>query len=48
MSIIKVYQDKTNPNTKTAQAGTRFIYSSEVQQMGQLGTNFTIGLNYQF
>jgi len=47
-NLFNVYQDKTNPNTNTAQAGTRFIYSSEVQQMGQLGTTFTMGLNYQF
>jgi iron complex outermembrane receptor protein len=47
-NIFDVYPDKTLKSTNTAQAGGRFIYSSEVQQLGQLGTNFTIGLNYQF
>ncbi len=47
-NIFDVYPDITKASTNTAQAGTRFLYSSEVQQMGQLGTNFMIGLNYQF
>ena len=47
-NIFDVYPDATLKSTNTAQAGTRFIYSSEVQQLGQLGTNFSIGLNYQF
>ena len=47
-NIFDVYPDKTNPSTNTAQAGTRFPYSSEVQQMGLLGTNFNIGFNYEF
>ncbi|WKD86555.1 TonB-dependent receptor SusC [Polaribacter huanghezhanensis] len=47
-NIFDVYPDKTLKSTNTAQAGGRFIYSSEVQQLGQLGTNFTVGLNYQF
>jgi len=47
-NLFDVYPDPTDPATNTAQAGTRFIYSSEVQQLGQLGTNFSIGLNYEF
>ncbi len=47
-NLFDVYPDPTDPSTNTSQAGTRFIYSSEVQQMGQLGTNFSLGLNYQF
>ena len=47
-NIFDVYQDETDASTNTAQAATRFRYSSEVQQMGQFGTNFRIGLNYQF
>ncbi|MGV6846018.1 MAG: TonB-dependent receptor [Lutibacter sp.] len=47
-NLFDVYPDPTDPATNTSQAGTRFIYSSEVQQMGQLGTTFSIGLNYQF
>ncbi|MCG9973330.1 TonB-dependent receptor [Christiangramia crocea] len=47
-NIFDVYPDITLPSTNTAGAGGRFLYSSEVQQMGQLGTNFSIGLNYEF
>lgn len=47
-NIFDVYPEKTDPNTETSQAGTRFIYSSEVQQMGQLGRNYSIGLSYTF
>ena len=47
-NIFNVYPDETDPETNTAQAGTRFTYSSEVQQLGQLGTNFSLGLSYQF
>jgi len=47
-NIFNVYPDETDPETNTAQAGTRFTYSSEVQQLGQLGTNFSLGLTYQF
>ena len=47
-NIFDVYPDVTDASTMTAQAGSRFVYSSEVQQLGQLGTNFMIGLNYQF
>ena len=47
-NIFDVYPDKTLKSTNTTEAGNRFIYSSEVQQLGQLGTNFNIGINYQF
>ncbi|WP_236545446.1 TonB-dependent receptor [Tenacibaculum maritimum] len=47
-NIFDVYPDPTLKSTGTAQAGSRFIYSSEVQQLGQLGTNFSVGLNLQF
>ncbi len=47
-NIFDVYPDVTLTSTNTAQAGSRFKYSSEVQQLGQLGTNFSIGVNVQF
>ena len=47
-NIFDVYPDVTKTSTNTSQAGSRFLYSSEVQQLGQLGTNFSLGLNYQF
>ncbi len=47
-NIFDVYPEPTDPATNTAQAGSRFVYSSEVQQLGQLGMNFTLGLNYRF
>ena len=47
-NIFDVYPEETLASTGTAQAGSRFTYSSEVQQLGQLGTNFSLGLNYQF
>ena len=47
-NIFDVYPDETLATTNTAQAGSRFRYSSEVQQLGQLGTNFAVGINYQF
>ena len=47
-NIFDAYPDITLASTNTAQAGGRFLYSSEVQQQGQLGTNFTIGFNYNF
>lgn len=47
-NIFDVYPDETLASTNTAQAGSRFRYSSEVQQLGQLGRNFTLGINYQF
>jgi iron complex outermembrane receptor protein len=47
-NLFDVYPDVTKASTNTAQAGSRFQYSSEVQQLGQLGTNFTLGVNFQF
>ncbi|QDO93006.1 TonB-dependent receptor [Formosa sediminum] len=47
-NIFDVYPDETLASTGTAQAASRFTYSSEVQQLGQLGTNFSVGLNYRF
>ena len=47
-NIFDVYPDVTEASTGTAQAGSRFTYSSEVQQLGQLGANFSLGLNYRF
>ena len=47
-NIFNVYPDKTLKSTNTIEAGNRFIYSSEVQQIGLLGANFNIGLSYQF
>lgn len=47
-NAFDVYPDETLPSTNTSQAGTRFIYSSEVQQQGQLGRNFSLSLNYKF
>ena len=47
-NIADAYPDVTLESTNTAQAGSRFVYSSEVQQQGQLGRNYTIGLNYRF
>jgi iron complex outermembrane receptor protein len=47
-NIFDVYPDTTLASTNTSQAESRFTYSSEVQQLGQLGTNFSIGVNVQF
>lgn len=47
-NIFDVYPDVTKTSTNTSQAGSRFTYSSEVQQLGMLGTNYSVGLNYQF
>jgi len=47
-NIFNVYPNKTSKSTNTTEAGKRFTYSSEVQQLGLLGTNFNIGMNYQF
>ena len=47
-NIFDVYPDVTLASTNTSQAGSRYKYSSEVQQLGQLGTNFTVGINVQF
>ncbi len=47
-NLFDVYPDVTLASTGTSQAGSRFKYSSEVQQLGQLGTNFTLGVNFKF
>ena len=47
-NIFDVYPDVTLGSTGTSQAGSRFVYSSEVQQLGQLGRIYNISLNYQF
>ena len=47
-NAFDVYPDVTLASTNTSQAGSRFVYSSEVQQQGQLGRNFSLSLNYKF
>ena len=47
-NLFDVYPDVTKASTGTAQAGSRFVYTSEVQQLGQLGTVFNLALNYKF
>jgi len=47
-NLFDVYPDVTKASTGTAQAGSRFVYSSEVQQLGQLGTVYNVALRYQF
>ncbi len=47
-NLFNVYPTKTLKSTNTTEAANRFMYSSEVQQLGQLGTNLNIGFNYQF
>ena len=47
-NMFNVYPDETDPKTYTSQAAHRFIYSSEVQQLGQLGRNYTIGFRWMF
>ncbi|WP_405606005.1 TonB-dependent receptor [Polaribacter sp. Asnod1-A03] len=47
-NIFDVYPDETLASTNTAEAGSRFTYSSEVQQLGIMGTNFSVGINVQF
>ncbi len=47
-NVFNVYPTKTLKSTNTTEAANRFTYSSEVQQLGQLGANFNIGFNYQF
>ncbi|MGB2129493.1 MAG: signal protein, partial [Flavicella sp.] len=47
-NAFDVYPDVTLASTNTAQAGSRFRYSSEVQQQGQLGRNYTLALSYKF
>ncbi|CAM1371459.1 Outer membrane receptor [Tenacibaculum litopenaei] len=46
-NIFNVYPDRTNVNTGTTGNG-RFAYANSVQQLGQLGTNFSVGLNLKF
>lgn len=46
-NIFDVYPDVTNIDNGTTANG-RFDYSSEVQQLGQLGTNFSVGVSIQF
>ena len=46
-NAFDVYPDVTNPETGGT-AGGRFLYSSEVSQMGQLGRNYTMALKYRF
>ena len=47
-NMFDVYPDVTLESTQTSQAGSRFVYSSEVQQMGQLGRTYRLGFNYRF
>ena len=47
-NLADAYPDETLASTGTAQAESRFVYSSEVQQQGQLGRNYVLGLNYNF
>ena len=47
-NILDVYPDVTLASTNTSQAGSRFVYSSEVQQQGQLGRNYSVRMNYRF
>lgn len=46
-NIFNVYPDVTNLSTGTTGNG-RFAYENSVQQLGQLGTNFSLGLNLKF
>lgn len=47
-NMFDVYPDVTLASTNTSQAGSRFAYSSEVQQHGQLGRNYSLALSYKF
>ncbi len=47
-NIFDVYPDVTKASTGIAGTDGRFVYSSEVQQLGQLGANFSIGLDIRF
>jgi outer membrane receptor protein involved in Fe transport len=47
-NMFDIYPDVTLASTRTSQAGSRFLYSSEVQQQGQLGRNYTLALSYKF
>jgi iron complex outermembrane receptor protein len=46
-NAFDVYPDITNINTGTTSDG-RFLYSSQVSQMGQLGRNYSLALSYKF
>jgi iron complex outermembrane receptor protein len=46
-NAFDVYPDITNINTGTTSNG-RFLYSSQVSQMGQLGRNYSLALSYKF
>lgn len=46
-NMFDVYPDVMLENTGNTQLG-RFLYSSEVQQQGQLGRNYTLALSYKF
>lgn len=46
-NMFDVYPDVTLANTGTGASG-RFVYSSQVQQQGQLGRNYTLLLSYKF
>ena len=47
-NAFDVYPDITDESTVGGTEGGRFLYSSEVSQMGQLGRNYTLGLSYKF
>ena len=46
-NVLDVYPDEILDSNGT-NAGGRFLYSSEVSQMGQLGRNYALALNYKF
>ena len=46
-NAFDIYPDVTKDSNGT-NAGGRFLYSSEVSQMGQLGRNYTLALSYKF
>ena len=46
-NIFDVYPDESRADTGET-GGGRFRYTSQVQQLGQLGTNYSLGFNYQF
>ena len=46
-NIFDVYPDDSRADTGET-GGGRFRYTSQVQQLGQLGTNYSLGFNYQF
>ncbi len=47
-NAFDVYPDVTLASTMTAQAGSRFLYSTEVSQHGILGRNYSLALSYKF